>query len=179
MTAGDWIQFVLAITAGIGAIFAFWNINISKKAIELQKKQWEHAAVPVYRVDYITMANGGALLVLNNTNKVAHQRNNISFTTDDVKIVFSFNGTVEKSRTQNGEKLFEEVYKGLVVKLINSTEGYICGYLQIQGEDSLGNPFRLNSNLIEFKSEHLKNDLALSQTYLKKYSPPSHLEDTE
>lgn len=168
MNAGDWIQLFLAIIAAIGAILAFMNIYVSKKAIELQQRQWEHSAVPVYRIDYITIAHNGPLFVLDNTNEVAHQVEAITFSVDQVAIEFSFNGYVEKTKTKQGEKETTGIHKGLVVKLVNKSEEYICGYLQLKGKDSLGNEFRLNTNLIEFESSRIKNDLVLSQTYLYK-----------
>ncbi|PIC69886.1 MULTISPECIES: hypothetical protein [unclassified Sporosarcina] len=168
MNASDWIQLLLAVTAAIGAIFAFWNIRVSNKAIELQKKQWEHSAVPVYRISYITYAQKGVMFVFENTNNVAHQVEDISFSMDEVKVEFSFNGTVEKSETKHGEKTVKEEHRGLVVKLVNTSTEYICGRIQLRGKDSLGNKFCLNSNSIELNANKLKNDLILSRTYLNK-----------
>lgn len=172
MNTGDWIQLFLASIAAVGSIFAFWNIRVSNKAIVLQQKQWEHAAVPVYRIDFIGNASHpdsgkGVFCRLKNTNEVAHQVELITFTTSDIEIEFLHNGTTKSESYSRGELVIEKSY-GMSLNLTTKKDDYVCGHLQLRGKDSLGNEFRLNSQLMEFSDYQLENFTILSQTYFYK-----------
>ena len=153
--------------AAIGSIFAFWNINVSKKSIELQRKQWEHSLIPIYRISYIQeFSRQDTSFVLENTNHVAHQIENISFTVNEIEVAFSFHGSIESKNTRGTVIVRESEHSGFIVTLNTKSDKYICGHLQIIGKDSLGNGYTLNTNLIEFENYKLKNHLNLSKSYL-------------
>ena len=168
MNASDYIQLSLAVIAGVGAIFAFLNIKNSNKQINLQQKQWEHSYVPVFYISYITsFDNKSYSFVIENTNRVSHQIEQVSFSSKDVKIKTDFNGFIESKSEKKGVITEKREYHGLIITLSVTENLYQNGTIQIKGRDSLGNQFKANSNEIVFKNYLLENHLKISRTYLK------------
>lgn len=161
-----YIQFAIAMIAGIAAVLTGLNIIMTNKNINIQKEQWEFSLSPVFKISYIaTTGPGGTPFVLENTNSVYHEIEDVSFTMNDVRVSKYFDGTIEKGAAREAKDM---VAKGLIIVLKPKTKNYSVGYLQIKGKDSLGNNFKVNSQAIEFKNFSVVNDLKLSRTYLKK-----------
>lgn len=168
LSASDYIQLLIAIIAGVGAIFAFLNIRMSNKQINLQQKQWEHSHVPIFRISYLSSkGQDSVVFVIENPNNIFHQIEQITFSSPEVKIESSFNGFISKKTQSKGEITNEREYHGLMVKLIPLNDLYYNGILQLRGYDALGNEFKANSNELIFKNRKLENHLEVSRTYFK------------
>ncbi|PSL42144.1 hypothetical protein B0H99_101392 [Planomicrobium soli] len=159
MIISDYIQLTIAVVAGIAAILTGLNIFFTNQQVNLQRKQWESSYVPIFRISLIKLYSGNITLVIENTNAVYHEIQDITFSSEDVKVKEFYDGTVENYR---------DVYKGLIVMLYPKTREYQIGSLQITGIDALGNEFKVNSKDIKFKYHRIENDKFLIRTYLKK-----------
>ncbi|WP_338652685.1 hypothetical protein V6B14_12805 [Sporosarcina psychrophila] len=167
MSASDYIQLLIAIIAGVGAIFAFLNIRMSNKQINLQQKQWEHSHVPIFKISYLSSKQDSVVFVIENSNNIFHQIEQITFSSPEVKIELSINGFITKKTHSKGEITNEREYHGLIVKLIPLNDLYYNGILRLRGYDALGNEFKANSKELIFKNRKLENHLEVSKTYFK------------
>ncbi|WP_060210329.1 hypothetical protein [Sporosarcina koreensis] len=167
MSISDVIQFVLAVIAAVGAIFAFLNIRTSNRQIELQQSQWEHKHQPVFKIIYTTQREKSKVLVIENTNKVFHRIEDVSFTSSDVNVESQFNGMITNKKTRNNEVIEKHEYSGLIVTLTPIKDDFQSGFLQIRGFDALGNQFISNTVDLKFKNKELVNHIDIPMTYLK------------
>lgn len=139
------------------------------KQIDIQKRQWEHSCVPVFRIAYIQNFDAKSVsFVIDNPNNIYYQVDNVTFSTDGVIVKEFWQGTVTSTTTRNGNDVEKEEYKGLIVTLSPVNESNHIGTLQIVGKDMLGNKFIMNTNDLIFKNFQLDNHLKISRTYLKK-----------
>lgn len=162
----DYIQLAIALIAGIAAVFTGINIIVTNRNISIQKEQWAFSLSPTFKISYVAKARTyGVSFVIENSNNVYHEIEEVTFSTDEVEVTKVFGGIIDKG--QVGEKK-EIVAKGLIIILKPSSEKFYEGYLQIKGKDSLGKDFKVNSNAIKFEGRSVRNDLELSRTYLRK-----------
>lgn len=169
LNASDYIQLIIAIIAGVGAIFAFFNIRTNNRQISLQQKQWEYMHVPTFRISYIQLFGKGVFsFVIENSNNVYHQIEKITFSSDDILITTDYYASVESTNLRGTEIISKDEYHGLIVTLKLTNGEYHNGTILISGSDALGKEFKVVSNAIEFKDYKLVNEMQLNKTYLKR-----------
>jgi hypothetical protein len=166
------IEYIVLIASAsislIGVIISLFSVLKIGKQVNIQKKQWEHSHVPVFKFLYQTDFDGSYAFVVENPNNVYHRINKINFTNSEVSVKDFWYGSVGSKETLNNEVISEKEYKGLIIVLSPNNKECHKGLLQISGVDGLGNTFRVTSKEMIFKEHKIHNHFHLTETYLNK-----------
>lgn len=151
-----------------GVIFSYLSVRRMGKQIDIQKRQWEYSCTPIFRISYITEFNQKSIcFVIENSNNVYHQVEEITFPSDTLTIKDYFYGNVTSSEKSGGQIIDKKEYHGLLVTMEIKDSIEVRGRLRINGVDMLGNKFKVETKELVFKNYKLDNHLEISKTYLK------------
>ncbi|ALS76895.1 hypothetical protein AUC31_17455 [Planococcus rifietoensis] len=160
----DYIQLAIAVVAVVAAVIATVNTTLIKKQINLQKDQWEFSQIPIFKISYTKgISNSASWLVIENSNSVFHQIDQIIISSDDLVIEKYWNNFVHV--VIEGEP---REFHGLLIMIRPVNKLFCEAVLQIRGKDSLGNEFVANTIPLKFNQGILKNGIELTNTYLRK-----------
>lgn len=158
MNISDYIQLSIASVAGIAAILTAINIRQTNKQVILQQKQWEHSQMPIFFIDMYEDGRGYDInFGIQNTNNVYYQVKEVTFSQEDVEVLSVNNGYLTRQ---------DKFVGGISIRIKSNRQGLVEGYLQISGNDALGNDFTAKSLLISIQDNRLRNNSKVIKSYL-------------
>lgn len=164
LTISDWIQFSIAVIAGLAAILSFFNIRATNKQIKQQKKEWEYANKPILKITYYQDFDRYIVIVIKNDNNVFHKITKVSFAKSEMNLSVSDYGSVVVTDSKTKEKT---TYDGMTVTLYPETNEEIIGEIRIKGIDLIGNEFEVTSKEIIIKNKKIKNKYGIRNSYFE------------
>lgn len=164
MNAGDWIQVSLAFIAMASVLIAMLNAIIMKGQLKQQQIQWEYSNKPAFRIVRSAKYIGDFkwILIIENTNNVFHQINEISFSSDEIELIRISHGVFTSSREDE-----KEVHKGLTLILDVKTGDFVVGNIKVEGIDLIGNSFKAISPDIKFKRRDIIDSGSFNHKYFR------------
>lgn len=119
---------------------------------------------PVFRIINITNVDNTVAIIIENSNNVYYTVDNISFSTNDIRISITHNGSVTLTNQRTQERT---IYKGIGINLHFKSIDFYVGNLKIAGHDSIGNNFCVITEDIKFMNKKIYNNHDLTNSYLK------------